>query len=97
MVSFSFFSCFLFLLRVLTYFFLRLIIENGKGERKGKQGAGEREDKGKGRGKGKEIKGEGKKRGREEKGKERRKEKEKGRKGAKARRGLGQYNLIAYQ
>ena len=95
MVSFSFFSCFLFLLRVLTYFFLRLIIENGKGERKGKKGAGEREEKRKG-------KMVGNKRGREErgrkgKGKERRKEKEKGRKGAKARRGLGQYNLIAYQ
>ena len=80
MVSFSFFSCFLFLLRVLTYFFLRLIIENGKGERKGKKGAGEREEKGKGemvgnkrgreergrKGKGKERKGEGKEKGERE-------------------------------
>ena len=80
MVSFSFFSCFLFLLRVLTYFFLRLIIENGKGERKGKKGAGEREEKRKGKmvgnkrgreergrkGKGKERKGEGKEKGERE-------------------------------
>ena len=84
MVSFSFFSCFLFLLRVLTYFFLRLIIENGKGERKGKKGAGEREKR-----KGKMV---GNKRGREErgrkgKGKERKGEgKERGRKGERRKR-----------